>query len=209
MKTLTLVLLFLLSALPARATPITWTLQDVKLEDGGTVTGDFTYDLAMGDHGLSSINITATGFDGPASMFPALSTVTFTQLDSIYQSSKEGFVSNQGSPGLLFCYNNTDPCWIHSGISVSFSEPLTNGLPVYGYLYLECVDPSTECQRLNSFPFSDEIVSGYVCTETPCPGGPPIAVPEPSSLLSILQGLAMLFILGLNSITKRFGWRFV
>jgi hypothetical protein len=50
-----------LSLSAAHATPITWTLQDVTFDDGGTALGSFVYDADSGIHGTySSISVVTT-----------------------------------------------------------------------------------------------------------------------------------------------------
>ncbi len=202
MKTLTLVLLFLLSALPARATPIQYVLQDVRLSDGGMVTGGFTFDAdrtdAYGMRGdaISSLNIVVSGYAGPGITHPEISTQS-------YSLASAGFMALQTEltySTIPNCYNDLPnivspaPCYTFSDIFMTFSDSLaTNPAKslVGGYFDLQCsyiICPSDFGR------YGANIVSGYVCTETPCPGGPIVQVPEPSSLESILMGFFMVVI---------------
>jgi hypothetical protein len=61
MRNLFLVSMFLCSA-SAYATPVTWTLENVTFDDGGTAFGSYTYDAAANT--FSSISITTTGTGG-------------------------------------------------------------------------------------------------------------------------------------------------
>ncbi len=195
MKTLPLVLLFVLLALPARATPITWTLQDVTLEDGGMLTGGFTFDDALGLDGLSSVNIVATGYVAPHNITPTtFSTVEFSEGSGII-----GIYSvNNNAASFSGCYADeifqSNPCTVLSAFDMSLSEPLgsANQIAIAGGMFrMECATIVCPEQKFG-FPLYDNITSGYICSETPCPGGPAVSVPEPSSLESILMGFFMI-----------------
>jgi len=45
----------------ALADPVTWTLQGVTLNDGGTASGSFTYDADIGNGTFSNVNIVTVG----------------------------------------------------------------------------------------------------------------------------------------------------
>ncbi len=197
MKTLTLVLLFLLSALPARATPITWALQDVTLQDGGRLTGGFTYDEALGDFGLLSFNVEATGYQAPLGITPT----TFSEGGLSFGSGVLGIQAiNTHSASITGCYGDeyspSNPCTVLSAFEIYLSEPLgsANNIPIAsGQFRMECATFGCPPYSLG-FPFNDPIVAGSICSEVPCPGGPIVNVPEPSALLSILQGLLLLIV---------------
>ena len=67
---------------PSHATPVSWALQNVSLDTGGTLTGTFTYDADTSMYSAFNIVVSGgTSFDG----------VTFTHLGNTGYLSAQSF----------------------------------------------------------------------------------------------------------------------
>jgi len=107
-----LTVLLLLISMTANAIPVTWTLENVVFEDGGTVVGSYTYDAETNTY--TNVSITTTGFgDFPGSLFddacnvstchpdyidsrPVFEIANGANLERIVVLSLEGAMTNSG-----------------------------------------------------------------------------------------------------------------
>jgi hypothetical protein len=130
------------ASLPARAVGLTWTLNDVKFDDGGTATGTFDYDADTDT--LNNLDIEVTG---PAFEFSGLgSSITFT--DSSFSFAGPG-------GGLLAA----EPSFPFPFVGLQFETPLTNAggeiditLGSYGTLLTFLNGPALESGTVASKP---------------------------------------------------------
>ncbi len=125
----------------AFSTPLTWTLNDIVFEDGGTATGSFVYDADANSY--SSINITTQG--GDDSLYGG----TYTQLFGSY-SNTSGYVQTES----LLCGVPQEMC----GFGLLFESGLTNVGGTKAIIFDNSI--SVEI-RPNSFQLRD-ITSGTV-----------------------------------------------
>jgi hypothetical protein len=94
-----------LSSFMADAAPVTWTLNGIVFDDGGTATGSFIYDVDTDMY--SAINITTQG--GDALAFPGDSyTQLFTENASTSESLQTQPVSGNHGFGMKFETSLTD-----------------------------------------------------------------------------------------------------
>jgi len=156
-----------LTALPASASPLLWTIDSpLVLASGATITGSFVFDADLGLH--SSIQLTATG----------------SSADGLY----DVLVAASGSGGGL--YAATDAVVDYTGatvIDLSFTTGLTNAggtVPVFEVSLSTCSDSS--CGSLSSIPSEyASVYNGDVGTVT----ASPVPVPAAAWLLGSALGL--------------------
>jgi hypothetical protein len=125
------------------AVPLTWTLNDIVFEDGGTATGSFVYDADANSY--SNIDITTQG--GDDSFYGG----SYTQLFAPYSySQNSGYVQTES----LLCGVPQDLC----GFGLLFESNLTNAGGTKAIIFDNSI--SVEI-RINSFQDRD-ITSGTV-----------------------------------------------
>lgn len=169
-------LVLLAAALPAQATPVTWTLNNVKFDDGGTATGWITYDAADLHASLFNVTLTA-GTSQPAFSFhkdniavPVLGDNSF--LDYPGYGDNSFFLWEIGS---------SDPRWFN----FSFASALTDAGGTHDLL----TATSFDCTLNHCDIGQARMVTGGSLTTLPIVGAP---VPEPATLGLMLPALGML-----------------
>jgi len=156
---------FLFGVSFAQATPLTWTLQNVSFEDGGTVTGSFTYDAMTNMYSNIAITTTTT---------PLFNTPIFG-----FSQGFDALSNNDGSPGapvlaLIFVSPLTDL----GGIIDIFPGDNANS----GSFETTCA--TANCVTIIGGGQENIIISGQV---TANPQQQPI--PEPASVFLLSTGL--------------------
>lgn len=151
----------------ASADGITWTLEDVALNDGGSVTGSLNYNATTNSY--SAIDITSS----PGSLLGGTTYTTLTP--PFFSTSTLLGVGPSTIPG----GNYTDLTFLE----LFFTNPLTNSGgtdPVYAV--------ETYCSNSNCSTYTERTsTSGFATTS-------PAATPEPATLALLLCGLLVPFV---------------
>ncbi|MEA5535634.1 PEP-CTERM sorting domain-containing protein [Crocosphaera sp. XPORK-15E] len=149
-------------ASPASAVSLTWNLQNVQFEDGGTATGSFQYDADTNTFG--AVNIQVQG--GDTGTFPTYTYDTFAFLDPTFR--------------VAFA-NSSDLDPNDSGVRqlrLGTASPLTNAGGTFS-LQLNLPGSNLECFNCNPIRF----ITGGSLTTNPLNPAP---VPEPGTILGLL-----------------------
>jgi hypothetical protein len=159
---------FLLAASSAQAKPLTWTLQDVRFDDGGTASGFFVFDPETIEFDQQKQQWTAT----PPTIFDLVTTGDIVGGEFHYQSDLyDAFIC----PGYL-CSNFAIVFGSFLLLDLEFDAPL----PVLG----GTVPVGGSEQLFEEFGFFRQITAGSVTT-----------VPEPGSCALVAVGGALLMLL--------------
>ena len=111
--------LLILSFSSAFAAPVTWSLNGIVFDDGGTATGSFVYDADTDMY--SVINITTQGGDTVG--FPGDSyTQLFTENDSTSESLQTQPISGNSGFGMKFETSLTDTGGL---VDIVFGDPIS------------------------------------------------------------------------------------
>jgi len=149
----------------AAADGITWTLQNVSLNDGGMVTGTFNYNATTNSY--SALNVSTT----LGTFLPG-----FT-----YNSLSNAFFSGSTLLGLGPNPINTSNFTGENFLELFFTNPLTNAGGTDSVYAVELLCTNSNCSS-SSMRFA---LSGTVTTK-------PVATPEPATLLLLAAGLLTL-----------------
>jgi hypothetical protein len=157
------------AVIPLQAGPVTWWLQDVSFEDGGTASGYFVFDT----NALTDWNISVSG--GDLGVFPAFS---FVPANTILSGSGT-YPGNTG----FWIQSNVVPLDDPPGysrnrlVAFHFASALTDPV-AFNALTGTIMDPSRECW--NCTPLRAVVEGGAT------------AVPEPYSALLLAPALLWL-----------------
>jgi len=168
------------------AIPVEWTFSNVIFDDGGALTGRWTFDLDS--NSVMSFDITTTGGS-------VLSGHRYTDMDPTMNAVHQW---TGGYDMLIVGEWSTSPSPSWSGwiVTVSFDPQMTND----GGVIAIVPSPPFCCSRELPFsvgyphPFVRWIESGEMIGTrlAPIPEPPPSPIPEPSTYAMMLVGLGML-----------------
>lgn len=159
-----------LASSPARATPLTWTLQNTTFTDGGTASGSFVYDATTNAYSGINISVSAHG------TYPA----------SVFQFPDLNFSGLLMSSTALGAFDSNAADLTGADVlGLSFTNPLTGSggtdplVLTFGYSG-ESRCTNAGCSNNNNYV---SLNSGNVVAST---------APEPATLFSIPFGLVVL-----------------
>lgn len=170
-------LVLLGAALPAQATPVTWTLNNVTFDDGGTASGWIAYDAADPHASLFNVSLTAGALQ-PAFTFHKDNTTVATPGDNSFLDYP-GFGDNSF---FLWEIGSADPR--------NFNFSFASALDAAGGTHDLLTAYSYDCTVNHCDIGQARMVTGGSVTTLPAVVGND--VPEPATLGLMLPALGML-----------------